>query len=209
VISSARSLKERQRQEREDLILQAAGEVLLEKGYHDASMDEIAARVGIAKGTLYLHFAKKDDLVFAFLGSVLQEVIHTIEETSTLQTSAQERLWTIALAMYREPYGRRRACYLYLLFGSDDLKARGRKQLDGMFSCIRNTMAALLDEGKARGEFDASLPTSMMVNTFFNVFSPRAYDQSMGDAQLSSQEVLLTAARIYFRGIGARLPDQE
>ncbi|MFL5699301.1 MAG: helix-turn-helix domain-containing protein, partial [Ktedonobacteraceae bacterium] len=59
-----RTLKERQRQEREALILQAAEEVLIEKGYHEMSMDEIAARVGISKGTVYLHFASKEDLVF-------------------------------------------------------------------------------------------------------------------------------------------------
>ncbi len=55
------SLKERQRREREELILQVAEEVLLEKGYYEASIDEIAARVGIAKGTVYLHFASKED----------------------------------------------------------------------------------------------------------------------------------------------------
>ncbi len=60
-----RSLKERQRQERAALILQAAEEVLAEKGYHETSMDEIAARVGVAKGTVYLHFPSKEDLVFA------------------------------------------------------------------------------------------------------------------------------------------------
>ncbi len=62
-VTAPRSLKEKQRQEREALILQAAEEVLMEKGYHETSIDEIAARVGIAKGTVYLHFPSKEDLV--------------------------------------------------------------------------------------------------------------------------------------------------
>lgn len=45
--------------------MDAAEEVFIEKGYHDVSMDEIAAQAGIAKGTLYLHFPGKKDLVFA------------------------------------------------------------------------------------------------------------------------------------------------
>src|SRR5581483_8243141 len=61
------SLKERQRQEREQLILRAARELLMERGYHDMSIDEIAERVGISKGTVYLHFASKEDLVLALL----------------------------------------------------------------------------------------------------------------------------------------------
>lgn len=54
--SAHTSLKEKQREERRTLILQMGEEVLMEKGYYEASIDEIAARVGIAKGTVYLHF---------------------------------------------------------------------------------------------------------------------------------------------------------
>ena len=46
----ATSLKEKQRKEREELILQAAEEVFQEKGYYETSMDEIAARVGYRDG---------------------------------------------------------------------------------------------------------------------------------------------------------------
>ena len=41
---TVRSLKERQREERAALILRAAYDVLIEKGYYEASIDEIAAR---------------------------------------------------------------------------------------------------------------------------------------------------------------------
>ena len=37
--TTPRSLKEKQRQEREALILQAAEEVIMEKGYHETSID--------------------------------------------------------------------------------------------------------------------------------------------------------------------------
>ncbi len=39
----------------------------MEKGYHDTAMDEIAARAGIAKGTLYQHFLHKEELGFALV----------------------------------------------------------------------------------------------------------------------------------------------
>src|SRR2546429_5170440 len=74
-----RSLREKQRQEREALILQAAEEVLVEKGYHETSMDEIAARVGIAKGTVYLHFPSKEDLVVAIFARDMQKFLQAVE----------------------------------------------------------------------------------------------------------------------------------
>ena len=52
IADGPRSLKDRQREERERLILEAAEELLAEKGYHEMSIDEIAARVGVSQGTV-------------------------------------------------------------------------------------------------------------------------------------------------------------
>ena len=44
-------------------ILDAARRVIAEIGYADASMERIAQRAGVAKGTLYLYFKNKDTLL--------------------------------------------------------------------------------------------------------------------------------------------------
>src|SRR6266852_5038836 len=94
-----RSLKEKQRLEREDLILQAAEEMFVEKGYYNASMDEIAARVGIAKGTLYLHFDCKEDMVVALMERKLQAFKATIESISSGEGTARDKLIAILRIM--------------------------------------------------------------------------------------------------------------
>ena len=48
-------------------LLEAAMEVFAERGYRDASVDEIAARAGYSKGAIYFHFSGKEDLFFALL----------------------------------------------------------------------------------------------------------------------------------------------
>ena len=92
-VTAPRSLKEKQRQEREALILQAAEEVLMEKGYHETSIDEIASRVGIAKGTVYLHFPSKEDLVIAIFERDMQQLLQYIDTTmsSTHDISRKDR----------------------------------------------------------------------------------------------------------------------
>jgi AcrR family transcriptional regulator len=50
-----------------DALLRAAGAVFAERGYRDASVDEIAQRAGYSKGALYWHFASKDEVFFALL----------------------------------------------------------------------------------------------------------------------------------------------
>ena len=48
-------------------ILEAARKVFAKKGFHEATVDDIAETAGVAKGTVYLYYASKRDLYFAAL----------------------------------------------------------------------------------------------------------------------------------------------
>lgn len=52
-----------------DQILKAAYRVFLEQGYGTASMDAIAREAGVSKATLYAHFASKEELFTAIIGT--------------------------------------------------------------------------------------------------------------------------------------------
>jgi AcrR family transcriptional regulator len=205
-----RSLKEKQRQERENLILQAAEEVLLEKGYHETSMDEIAARVGIAKGTLYLHFARKEDLVFALLERELRTVLLMVEHANGMEGNAQEKLAFIFNSLYQELLGKR-AQLMYVLYNSTELKSvllkymEQEKQGDTLNRIVAS-VTALLEEGKAAGLFDPTLPTAVMLSIFFSILSPRAYKNLVLDKKMPPDELVRCVERIYFRGIAAPEP---
>ena len=210
VMPQHRSLKEKQRQERENLILQAAEEVLLEKGYYETSMDEIAARVGIAKGTLYLHFARKEDLVFALLERELHTVLLMVEHANSMEGNAQEKLAFILNSLYQELFGKR-AQLMYVLYNSTELKSvllkyvLQEKQGDTLNRIVAS-VTALLEEGKATGMFDPTLPTAVMLNIFFSVLSPRAYKTLVLDKKMPPDELVRCVELIYFRGIAAPEP---
>src|SRR6266853_2989653 len=103
-VTAPRSLKEKQRGEREALILQVAEEVLMEKGYYETSIDEIAARVGIAKGTVYLHFPSKEDLVIAIFERDMQQLLQYIDSTMSSALTARGKLQAIFQAIYGAYY---------------------------------------------------------------------------------------------------------
>ncbi|HTX48214.1 MAG TPA: helix-turn-helix domain-containing protein [Caulobacteraceae bacterium] len=50
-------------------LIDAAAEVVAEKGFQRASLEEIAARAGLTTGAIYSNFEGKDDLFWAVLGS--------------------------------------------------------------------------------------------------------------------------------------------
>lgn len=63
--------------ERADRILDAAADLLARWGYRKVTVDEVARRAGVGKGTVYLHWRSRDDLLLAVL---LREGAATFDE---------------------------------------------------------------------------------------------------------------------------------
>ena len=203
--TAPRTLKEKQRQEREALILQAAEEVLMEKGYHETSIDEIASRVGIAKGTVYLHFASKEDLVFALFAQDLEKFQQLVGSTVASELTARAKMEAILHVLYGSFFSKRFQL-LYSLSNSADLRrifVEKKGCMREMWEQISALITVLLEEGKADGEFDTTIPTSVMLSAFFSLLSPKSYDRLMIEGQMSQEEVSRQLGRIYFKGIAA------
>ncbi len=54
--------REREKQARQDAILEAAREVFFSKGLDQATIDDVAEQAELSKGTIYLYFKSKEDL---------------------------------------------------------------------------------------------------------------------------------------------------
>lgn len=65
---------ERMRRERRLQILGAAKDVFAERGYHNASINEIIRRAGIARGTFYLYFESKQKVFESILDDALLQL---------------------------------------------------------------------------------------------------------------------------------------
>ncbi|MFE1955236.1 TetR/AcrR family transcriptional regulator [Streptomyces sp. NPDC059524] len=65
---------------RKQLIVGAAGRVFSERGYHAASMEEIAAAVGITATALYRHFPNKYALFAACANVMVDRLVATLDE---------------------------------------------------------------------------------------------------------------------------------
>ncbi|MEQ5839597.1 TetR/AcrR family transcriptional regulator [Paraburkholderia acidicola] len=85
----ARRVPQQERAERRvDELLEAAGEVIAERGFDAATMTRIAERAGASIGAVYQYFPNKDALVFALRARYGEKMD---ESWTELSTSAQER----------------------------------------------------------------------------------------------------------------------
>ena len=61
-------------------MLEMAGRVFAARGFHEASMDEIAEAAGVSKPMLYNYFGSKEGLYFAYVDLSYRELIAAIDE---------------------------------------------------------------------------------------------------------------------------------
>jgi AcrR family transcriptional regulator len=80
-------------EERKDQILNAAEEVFSQKGFSKARMDDIAEGTGLSKGTLYLYYKSKDDLIIAILDRIFQREFRVFENLDLTSMSATDAIW--------------------------------------------------------------------------------------------------------------------
>lgn len=117
------SRKERERLRHRQEILSAALRLFAEKGFHNVSMQEIAAEAEFATGTLYNFFSSKEDLFFELMEASAAEGLGLI--LPALEGLDDERHKLVRFIRLHERLARERAETIRLFL----LESRGRSVL--------------------------------------------------------------------------------
>lgn len=93
--------RRRRKEARPAEIVEAAFRAFAERGYADSRIEDIAARAGVAKGTVYLYFPDKEALFEAVARSRLQPLVGMVAElASQSQGTTREILRTLIERMH-------------------------------------------------------------------------------------------------------------
>jgi TetR/AcrR family transcriptional repressor of mexJK operon len=95
-MDAPRTAAERRVSSKHDDILHAATETFLEAGYERASMDEIAAKAGVSKATVYSHFRSKEALFEAIIRELCQRLVTPLRVADAGRVSPKETLTEFA-----------------------------------------------------------------------------------------------------------------
>lgn len=105
-LMSTISRKQRAFLEREQLILDAAQDMMHSDGYAQLTMDKVAEKVEYSKGTIYNHFSSKEDLVCSLCCRCITNLIEVFERASNYQGSTRERYSALGIgySLYYQLY---------------------------------------------------------------------------------------------------------
>ena len=82
-------------------IFNTAVKVFSEKGYDNASIEEITAIAGVAKGSLYYHFSKKEDIFDMLIEEGLKLLRNNVELKTRNCKTALEKIKAIILVQIK------------------------------------------------------------------------------------------------------------
>ena len=80
------------REDIRDLILDAVDVLLAKFGYKKMTMDDVALQAGIGKGTIYLHFPSKEELILSHIDCIAGRVATRLREIADSPSPHVERL---------------------------------------------------------------------------------------------------------------------
>jgi AcrR family transcriptional regulator len=139
--------------ERPSEILDAALEVFAESGLAGARVEDIAARAGISKGTVYLYFTGKEDL---FREAIRDRVARTVEGLAAAGSAklAPERLRGFIHAYWmhlRRPHFA--SMYRLIMAELHNFPELTRFYADEVSGKVSRVLAALIEQGVESGHF--------------------------------------------------------
>lgn len=159
------NLKEQEKEQRCNYILDAAEKLFFSKGYDNVSMDDIAREIGLNKATLYLYFKKKESLFFAVVLRGARILNDMINEKIKRCGTGIEILDAIGIAYFEfvSKYPDYSKAYLYFrserfsVDNSDDLCDDAKKILElrsKEFVITCNAIRSGINEGTMRPDLD-------------------------------------------------------
>lgn len=161
---------------REGAIVDSVNRLLAEKGFDLMTVDEVAADVGIAKASLYKHFASKEALAAAAMTRLLRRASERLAELAAQPDStALQRLkavvrWTMEVQLAGEMPS--------LPAQNSSLRQALVNDADymGLLMAVSDQLGEWIVQAQEAGQLTAAVPPEVILYTFF----ARACDPVLG-----------------------------
>jgi AcrR family transcriptional regulator len=156
-------------QEADRAILAAAVELLAERGLAAMTIEEVAARAGVGKATIYRRWPSKGLLALdAFVASFRAQ--QPLPDTGTLRGDLLDALHAWVRAVTHTPMGRMLADLVAEAQHDPELRAAWR---DRVIEPLRSQHRIMLDRAIARGEIPPSVDREVVLDLFFGAAQHR------------------------------------
>src|SRR6266851_694046 len=146
-------------------IQQAVIRLMCREGLKSVTMERVAQEVGIAKGTVYLHYRDKQELLDSVKETALEPLRTKVDEIFRGAASPERKLRAFALR-YLTYFDERRDLFRILLYEREVVRVQGSRYQTDRYRYLVEETARLIREGIQDGSFrdvDPDMVAAMFV----------------------------------------------
>jgi TetR/AcrR family transcriptional regulator, ethionamide resistance regulator len=188
---------------REAQILDVTERLLLTTPFADITMDEIAARAGLSRSTMYFYFASKDDLLAGLLARTHDEIVGPAAMLLNADTTADQAVRKVLEALVRSwrEHGPALRTFLETGLVSPGFGVRWRATTNEIIDVV----AQFIDRERAAGRLHAAPPSAHAVSSaVFWMVEHEMYELfRTRHTRATEAELIETLALLWQRAMGA------
>lgn len=195
-------------EEKRRAILEAAATVFAKRGYHAATVGQIAKELNMGLGTFYRYFTSKLDVFHAVIEEVMGEVrLVLAAESPTASTSLPEyrtQVERIARALFAA-FQKNRSLARLLFVEAPGISVELNEKLQAAVTFFGISTQAYLDNGVARGFLRPSLDTeitALAINSM--IFEGVRHVAAAGESPQLLERWIAASTGLMFEGISIR-----
>src|SRR5271157_2039355 len=185
-------------------IVSAAAKVFRTKGYHAATVRDIADEVGLLKGSLYHHFDSKEELLYLVVKEPIAQMYRTMAEIAAADGRATDKLRR-AISAHLEAFDRHYPHLFVYLRERESVKRRFREMIGFSPKEYERCWQQILRDGIENGEFRPDLDIRVasygllgMLNWSYKWYDPQG--------RLSVQKVAEEFTALALAGLATKEP---
>jgi TetR/AcrR family fatty acid metabolism transcriptional regulator len=193
------------RQDKRARILDAAVKVFAGRGFHSATVAEIARVAGVADGTIYLYFKSKDDLLLRLFDEKMTDLLAQLRAALAEEKSAPARLRRfiqLHLSLVERNPDLAAVLIVELRQSAQFIKAADRAKLAAVVDLIAEVVRA----GQESGELVAAISPATVKRAVFGALDELALGWLLSGRRTSLKKTAAEVAEWLVRGL---LPAQN
>lgn len=196
------SFKQHMLQAREEAIVQTVNRLLAEKGFEAMTVDEVAARVGIAKASLYKHFSSKEDLAAAAMVRLLQRAQAALQALPPLAAPIENLRGAVRWMLEVKLAGD------MPMLPSQNSSLRTTLQAHRAYRdrliAVSDQLGGWIEAAQARGELNPALPALVILYTLYARACDPVLEFLKRDGRYAEADIVDMVMCTCFEGINAR-----
>ena len=156
-------------EERKNEILDVAEQLFAEKGFDNASTNDLINKIGIARGTLYHHFASKEEILDAMVERMTSRSIS--RAAAVIADKSVPLLERLSAAVISLSLNSGAGAEVFEQIHRPQNALLHQKMQERLMSGVVPLIAKLVEEGNEDGTFDSPYPdeAAEMIMTYANI----------------------------------------